>query len=291
MSVKIMGLVWDCGLPRNEKYILLALADHADHEGYNIYPSVGRVAWKTGYDERMVQRIIKKLITHGVLVSDGSGKRGTNRYRIRLECLPKRPDYGEGQFARGGILPPQDVQNVTPGGGKLPPEPSSNHPLEPSFATSQNLDEFFGKKETPGLPPVKRLSNMNQSELDQAILLGQNGSTVLEEHHWHIHSPIREGVLAFITHSRLPVPRKKVDRTYWENEVQEHIFTYGLDRLPELYKLAVEEMRDRPLREKRHEAVMTIKSPRSVSGKIADLSTRQTSTVKAVRHADGGYYL
>lgn len=172
------------------------------------------------------------------------------------------------------------------------PEISSEISSETNGADPKNLDEIFGPKETLAQPAGKRFIDMTTSELDQAILLGQNGSTVLEEHHWHIHSPIREGILAFITHSRLPVPRKKADRLYWENEVQEHIFTYGLDKLPDLYKQAVEEMRDRPLREKRHEAVMTIKSPKSVSGKIADLSTRQEETTSpVVRHSSGGYYL
>ncbi len=33
MSGKISGMVWDADLPRNLKYVLLAYADHADHEG------------------------------------------------------------------------------------------------------------------------------------------------------------------------------------------------------------------------------------------------------------------
>ena len=51
MSVKVMGWVWDQDLPRDEKFILLAYADHANHEGYNVYPAVATVAKKTGYSE------------------------------------------------------------------------------------------------------------------------------------------------------------------------------------------------------------------------------------------------
>jgi hypothetical protein len=32
MSGKIMGQVWDLALPHAELFVLLAMADHADHE-------------------------------------------------------------------------------------------------------------------------------------------------------------------------------------------------------------------------------------------------------------------
>jgi hypothetical protein len=44
-----MGLVWDSDLERDEKYVLLAYADHADHTGRSIYPGDPLVAYKTGY--------------------------------------------------------------------------------------------------------------------------------------------------------------------------------------------------------------------------------------------------
>lgn len=147
MSVKIMGMVWDSALPRNEKAILLAYADHADHEGGNIYPSVGRIAWKTGYDERAVQRITKRLIDKGILMRQGEGPKRTNLYRIVVSALPIRPDYKEDeggkipprQNSTPGILPPSNARNVTLEGGKIPPESSYNHPLKPSGGNAAEL--------------------------------------------------------------------------------------------------------------------------------------------------------
>lgn len=141
MSVKIMGQVYDADLPRNEKSILLAYADHADHEGGNVYPSVGRVAWKTGYDERQVQRITKSLIKKKILIPDGQGKNRTNRYKIEVKNLPSRPDYNPRQNVtldemsplpenEGGKMSPNDVVNVTLEGGKMSPESSINRHLE-----------------------------------------------------------------------------------------------------------------------------------------------------------------
>jgi len=60
MSVKAMAWVWDQDIPRDEKFLLLAYADHADHEGNNIFPAIDTIVKKTGYSRRSVQRITQK---------------------------------------------------------------------------------------------------------------------------------------------------------------------------------------------------------------------------------------
>ena len=91
MSVKTMGLVWDMECPKeinksafkpSNKFVLIAYADHADHNGRNIYPAVPTIAKKTGYDERSVQRLTRELEEMVVLVADGQGPHGTNRWYI-----------------------------------------------------------------------------------------------------------------------------------------------------------------------------------------------------------------
>jgi hypothetical protein len=79
MSVQVMGLVWELDIPSNEKLVLLAYADHADHDGTGIYPVVPLVARKTGYSQREVQRRTRKLEARGLLVADGNGPHGTNK--------------------------------------------------------------------------------------------------------------------------------------------------------------------------------------------------------------------
>lgn len=74
MSVKAMGRVFSMDMPPNLKLVLLALADHADHDGKGIHPGVPLVAQKTGYSEREVFRIIKELVS-------------TNRLAVQ-EALP-----------------------------------------------------------------------------------------------------------------------------------------------------------------------------------------------------------
>lgn len=91
MSVKTMGLVWDMKCPDEinglqfkpgHKFVLIAYADHADHNGRNIWPAIETIARKTGYNERSVQRLTGELQEMGVMCDDGKGPKGTNRWYI-----------------------------------------------------------------------------------------------------------------------------------------------------------------------------------------------------------------
>lgn len=88
MSGKVSGWVWDQELPINEKYVLLAYADHADHAGNNIFPSVELMMQKTGYSERTVQRLTRRLERKGYLIKKSSGLGGrskTTQYSIPIK--------------------------------------------------------------------------------------------------------------------------------------------------------------------------------------------------------------
>lgn len=65
-----MGRVWDLKLTPAKREVLLAYADHADHEGGSIEIGVPYIAWKTDYSERHVRRITNALIADGLLVVD-----------------------------------------------------------------------------------------------------------------------------------------------------------------------------------------------------------------------------
>lgn len=92
MSGKICGLVWDYDLPHNEAWVLMAVADHADHSGRNAFPGVRLLAWKTGYEERQVRRILKRLEARGALVPQNRGRAGTvTTYAIDLSRLTLKP--------------------------------------------------------------------------------------------------------------------------------------------------------------------------------------------------------
>ncbi len=134
MSALVMGLVWEMPetqeFGRAEKYILLAYADHADSNGKNIYPSVDLVSRKTFYEERSVQATTRRLQGLGLLIPDGQGPHGTNRFHIPIQHFP---DGG------AKIAPVQNaVQKIAPEGiapEGIAPEPSLVV-LKPSSATA-----------------------------------------------------------------------------------------------------------------------------------------------------------
>jgi hypothetical protein len=87
VSVRIMASVWELDLPQNEKLVLLALADHSDDRG-SCYPSVARLAWKSGYSVRQMQAILKNLRVSGILEVIGSsagGRGNATQYQIHSE--------------------------------------------------------------------------------------------------------------------------------------------------------------------------------------------------------------
>lgn len=97
-----MGWVWDLDIPRDEKFILLAYADHADHDGNNVFPAIASVALKTGYSERSVQRITRKIEERGLLISKGVNQRyQTNQYYIPIPGGDKTTPPTDGGVTNG----------------------------------------------------------------------------------------------------------------------------------------------------------------------------------------------
>lgn len=94
MSVKIMGKAWELDLETSELLVLLAMADHADHEGNNVRPSTRLIAWKTGFSERHVRRVIDKLVEDNILVVCSRPEGKPVIYRIVTENGKQKPALG-----------------------------------------------------------------------------------------------------------------------------------------------------------------------------------------------------
>ena len=117
-----MAAVWDMDLPRDQQFVLLAYADHADHDGGNIWPAVKTIAAKCGYSERSIQAVTRELVLAGMLVDDGKGPKGTRKWRMPHMGVPN--------------LHPSDVLvEAQPGAGggeaATAPEPSITIPRRP----------------------------------------------------------------------------------------------------------------------------------------------------------------
>lgn len=93
MSAKVVGKVWEIELTPPQQLVMLALADHANHEGGNVFPEVALIAWKTGYSRRQVQRIMRELVDEGLLVKVTQREGKPTVYQIDLSKGTQKEPY------------------------------------------------------------------------------------------------------------------------------------------------------------------------------------------------------
>lgn len=119
MSIRLMAKVWDAQMDTTLKFILLSLADYADDNGQNVYPSIATIQRKTGYGERTVQRAFRELEEAGILVRVGQTSFGTYNYRISVGSLE---DYkGGATVTPGGATQTPPFEETPPGGATVTP--------------------------------------------------------------------------------------------------------------------------------------------------------------------------
>lgn len=108
------------------KLLAFCLADYADPEGGDIYPSVATLARHVGVSERTIQRAMERLIVIGFVRLLGACKGGsrartptgkrrglTNRYRINPNWWRDSPDRLTGLEAEGVTGPLDAPSGVT----------------------------------------------------------------------------------------------------------------------------------------------------------------------------------
>lgn len=107
MSVKKMSEVWELHIDHARAWVLMSLADHAEHDGTGVHPSVRLTAWKTGYNERQVQRIMKWLRDTNVLIPiKPHGQHQPTEYRLDFSRLPQKPSFVKSPHFRGDKMSP-----------------------------------------------------------------------------------------------------------------------------------------------------------------------------------------
>lgn len=105
MSIKLMSAVWErSDISSTQKLVMLALADWANDDGL-CWPSIDRLAQKTGMAGRSVQRIIRDLEQVGLVKRDEVVGKG-NRYWILTPLTDCHP--------RHSVTPPLTECHPTP---------------------------------------------------------------------------------------------------------------------------------------------------------------------------------
>ena len=156
MSLDYLILAWKADLPRPQKIVLLAIADHVNDDGKGCWASFDRLGYKSGYERRQVIRIVDQLEARGILVFEKHHpKWGTNIWNIKSENIPMLPpievwikEQRKKEFEKeeqnvtqevknevGQNVTPAcmtfqngDGQNVTPETSQMSPNPYFLHP-------------------------------------------------------------------------------------------------------------------------------------------------------------------
>ncbi len=123
MSGLIVGLVIRTPITdefnTEAKFIATIYADHAWEDGTHAYPAVDTVAGMIGLHPRTVQRYLRSLESLGMLIPDGKGPRGTNKYKFPLEA--KADGSIRLALEWGGTQPPQQkTETKADSGGAVP---------------------------------------------------------------------------------------------------------------------------------------------------------------------------
>lgn len=106
MSVRMMGKIWELDLPQPLKLLALALADVADDEGGNIYPSKAYIAWKVGAHPKTIQRQMADLEERGIVevVRLRGHRLASGQWTRLLRLHPERGDKLLPLVREGGAL-------------------------------------------------------------------------------------------------------------------------------------------------------------------------------------------
>lgn len=227
MSIRLMQSVLDSKAETpGEKLVLLVIANYADDEGNNIYPSKQTLADRTGLDARTVQRICAKLIERGVLVVVHESLRRPTVYQLRVDMLESLENYrrAAGRPPKAADNLPAPVQKSTgpsaESTGVTPPNPSENHQLEPSD-TNGNAREDVAEEEPEPEPadtgaclvvvdPLAETAAVVPSwAADWPILHVEGGDFEIKEP-YASHPEIREGMIEWINrrHANKDLKRK-----------------------------------------------------------------------------------
>jgi hypothetical protein len=185
MSIELMAKVWGLQLNHTEQSILMALADHADEDGRNCFPSIARLGWKTGYSRRQTQRTIRALISQSLIVpirNMSGGRNQPTEYFIDILKGVKKPPFLSEERV------PSDTQKgatMTPFQKERVPSDTQKGAIamapEPSLTVIKKKD----KEALASLKPVKKpfgeFKNVLLTDPEHEKLIERFGGAVVQD--------------------------------------------------------------------------------------------------------------
>jgi len=157
MSIKVMSWVWEQDLPPLDKIVLMAIADHADDDGY-AWPGMKRIAEKCSMEKRTVQRHVEKLQEQQLLKVESrqrhDGSSSSNGYTVVMNGT-NREGVAESHPPMSGMTPPRGTDDTPL---------TVIEPSEETTTTTLTLEEVFNEPEW-----LRTLAEVEQPDHEQRI--------------------------------------------------------------------------------------------------------------------------
>lgn len=160
MSVRAIAWAWEQDTEtQSAKLVLLALADHADHDGV-CWPGMRHVEAKAGVSRRTVFRAISSLTKAGLIEADertrDDGGRSSNLYRLVIEPRSSgHDDTGGGDTVARGVVSPRHGGGVTTSPPIEPSVESSKGKYVPSDDGTTDPEKLSVRQRYPSKPPKR----------------------------------------------------------------------------------------------------------------------------------------
>ena len=156
-----MTAIWELDLLPNDKFILLAFADHSDDSGY-CYPSLYRICWKCGVSKDSIRRCLARMVFKGIVVilRKGTGRGHTTLYQLHPEKGSKlRPFKAERVAPKSNKgSHPERIKGSTLSIHESSLESSLKHMNRRSRALDRSLEVEIHAGQGPELPPGARIT-------------------------------------------------------------------------------------------------------------------------------------
>ena len=160
MSVEAMN--WSFKLPLKDmaaKAALHALGNHADTKGRS-WPSIARIAWYAGCDEKTARRAVHRLLEWGAIREVASENGATRVYELNFDWSPPEDVFYPYQKWEGGKEKVEKAKKVTVGDGAshtgrvASPTVGAESSVEPSITIKTNLLDGLDPPKPAPPPPV-----------------------------------------------------------------------------------------------------------------------------------------
>jgi hypothetical protein len=126
-----------------DRLVLLAIANHADAQGWNAWPSVDQIAKEARVGRSTVFECLPRLVERGELeiTPGGRGPRSTNSYRIQMQGSGNQTLQGSGSQTLRVRNPEKRVQPVNHKPSLSRPEPSRAPTREAPTEDPRNITD------------------------------------------------------------------------------------------------------------------------------------------------------